>query len=111
MRIKPSQYAVALEALSREGLNVTEIVRNFLRLLKRRGELSSVKAVMKALEKQEQASALKQEVVAVTAVEPVAMLHRVDQNVLGGVRFRTDDALYDDTVLARFEALKKEVIP
>ncbi len=128
MRPTVSQYAAALEALSFEGtIGVKDISRNFLGFLKRRGESDKASLIVKQLEKRALEQSGKLMVAVVTAHElseemkkslmkkaeemfpgkSVMLSYEIDSTVIGGARFRTDETLYDATVLAELGALKK----
>lgn len=127
MRPTVSQYAEALEILSKEGMSVQELTRNFLGFLKRRGDSDKAVSVMEHLEKRVMVQAGVLSVTVVTAHEveaesklllvkqaerifpgkTVTLKYEVDATVIGGARFRADEALYDATVLAQLNALKE----
>lgn len=128
MRPTVSQYAEALEALSQEGtIAVSDIASNFLGFLRRRGGSDQAVAIIKQLEKREAEQSGKLQVTVVTARElseetkrlllekagsiftgkTIMFSYEIDSTVIGGVCFRTDETLYDATVLAELDALRE----
>lgn len=129
MRPTVSQYAEALETLSKEGMNTQELIKNFLSFLKRRGDADKAVAVMEQLEKRAmlQSGTLSVDVVTAHELEEgtkvllvkqaervfpgktVHLEYTVDASVIGGARFRAEETLYDATILAGLDALKKGI--
>lgn len=129
MRPTASQYAEALEALSEEGTSAEILAKNFLGFLKRRGESGKLAAVVAQLDKRGAARSGTLSVTVVTAHEAEAstralllkqatlmfpgvavnLQYQVDASIIGGVRFRAEEILYDATVLAELSALKKVI--
>lgn len=130
MRPTVSQYAEALESVSREGaIGTVDIAKNFFGFLKRRGESGKAASIVKELEKRGAEQSGKLAVMAVTAHQPtretaallsakaaalfpgksIELEHEIDRTVIGGVRFQTDEALYDATVAAELGALKRVI--
>lgn len=129
MRPTVSQYAEALESLSRDGMGVENITENFLGFLKRRGESAKGAAIVKELEKRaaEQSQTLSVTVVTARQLDEDARMllvkqaeqifpgkkvdlqYEVDALVIGGARFRAEETLYDVTVLAQLKALKEVI--
>ena len=127
MRPTVSQYAEALEILSKEGMSVQALTKNFLGFLKRRGESDKAVSVMEQLEKRamlqsgmipvtvitahevdkEAQSLLVQQAEQIFAGRSVNLEYQVDTAVIGGAQFRAEETLYDATVSARLSALKK----
>lgn len=130
MRPTVSQYAEALEVLSKEGMNVQDLARNFLGFLKRRGESDKATAVTEQLGKRSLSQSGILPVTVVTAHEldeatkqvlrtqagqifpdrTVELRYTVDTSVIGGVCFSTPETLYDATVATELGALKKVII-
>ena len=126
MRPTVSQYAEALESLSRDGMGVENIIENFLGFLKRRGESAKGVVIMKQLEKRAAEQSQGISVTVVSAHDPeeetkallmkkaevlfpgksIEARYEVDSSLLGGVRFQTEEMLYDATVSAELRALK-----
>jgi F0F1-type ATP synthase delta subunit len=124
-----SQYAEALEALSEEGTSAEIIARNFLGFLKRRGESDRLAAVVEQLDKRGAVQSGTLSVTIVTAHEPgaetkawlvkqaerifsgktIKVRYAIDDAVVGGARFQTDEILYDVTVGAELRALRKAI--
>ena len=130
MRPTVSQYAEALEVLSQEGsLDVSQLTKNVVGFLKRRGESDTLEVIVESLEKR---AALKENrlAVIVTAAheltaktkallmkkveglfpeKKIDFVYEMDTAVIGGVSFRTDEVLYDATVVSELAALKKTI--
>ena len=124
-----SQYATALLELSSEkgSLTASELTENFIHLLKRRGEKKRLGAVVAYLEKKERekkgeinVSVITAHVVTTQAKEKlekkaeklfpgkkVNLEYTVDENVIGGALFRTDETLYDVTLATELKELTK----
>jgi F0F1-type ATP synthase delta subunit len=129
MRPTLSQYALALEALSKEGVSPSVVAQNFLGLLARRGESKKLASITTLLEERDKKHRGVLAVTMVTASEVTpetsAMLkekaeqvfpgqiiefHRVvDRSVVGGVSFQTSEALYDATFAASLKELRRSV--
>ena len=129
MRPTVSQYAEALESLSKEGMNVQDLAKNFLGFLKRRGESDKATAVIEQLGKRALSQLGILPVTVVTAHElddatkqalrnqagqifpdkTVELRYTVDTSLIGGARFSTDETLYDATVATELSALKKVI--
>lgn len=131
MRPTVSQYAQVLKELTEEkSLSGDVLAKNFFVWLKRRGEEEEMPKIIEALEKMEAQDAGKISVTAVTAHPPtesikkflqtkaqelfpgktVLLEYALDPEVLGGVEFRTDETLYDATLRAELQALKKDLL-
>ncbi len=130
MRPTVSQYAEALEVLSKEGMNVQDLAKNFLGFLKRRGESDKATVVTEQLGKRSLSQSGILPVTVVTAHEldeatkqalrmqagqifsgkTVELRYTVDTSVIGGARFSTPETLYDATVATELGALKKVII-
>lgn len=130
MRPTISQYAQALDELSSAApAEARALGKNFVNLLKRRGETDKVGAVLASLERLEQerrgevavsvhsAHALNQEMEAVV-LKKIATLfpgktpvltYVVDPAVIGGVRLRSKEILYDATLSQELLSLKKAI--
>lgn len=129
MRPTVSQYALALEALSKEGMKVQDLAKNFLGFLKRRGESDKATAVIEQLGKRALSQLGILPVTVVTAHEldettkqalrvqagqifpqkTVELRYTVDTALIGGARFSTDETLYDATVATELSALKNVI--
>ena len=129
MRPTVSQYAEALEVLSKEGMNVQDLAKNFLGFLKRRGESDKATVVIEQLGKRSLSQLGILPVTVVTAHEldeamkqtlqaqagqifpdkKVELRYTVDTSVIGGARFSTPETLYDATVATELGALKKVI--
>ncbi len=129
MRPTVSQYAEALEVLSKEGMNVQDLAKNFLGFLKRRGESDKATVVIEQLGKRSLSQLGILPVTVVTAHEldeatkqtlqaqagqifpgkTVELRYTVDTSVIGGARFSTPETLYDATVVTELGALKKVI--
>lgn len=127
MRPTVSQYAEALEALVQEGNPVKGVSEQFLRFLRRRGESDRAVAIVQQLEKRAQERSDEMTVVVTTAHECLpevqALLvkkaeevfsckkiqphYQVLSEVIGGVRFRTEERLYDATIASELVSLRK----
>ena len=128
MRPTVSQYAQALEELSREAdPKAKDIAKNFSGFLKRRGESARLPAILGRLEQLAQVQGKRLDVTVVTAHPATAPLketleklaaktfpgyvlefhYEIDERVIGGARFRTEEALYDITLGAGLRELKK----
>ncbi|MFZ2984468.1 MAG: F0F1 ATP synthase subunit delta [Candidatus Moraniibacteriota bacterium] len=106
------------------------IARNFFGFLKRRGEEKKMNAILKQLEKMD---AVQDGRVAVTVVlahvadadtkarlssqasklfphKKVEIQYVMDPGVIGGAVFRTDEVLYDATLAAELNSLKKSLV-
>lgn len=128
MRPTVSQYAQALVELS-ETADVKVLVGNLFGFLKRRGETEKAVSI---LERLEYLAALKEKRVGVTTVtahEPTAetkrllmkkaemlfpgkqveLSYEIDESVIGGVRFRSEELSYDATVASELSSLKKTI--
>jgi F0F1-type ATP synthase delta subunit len=130
MRPTVSQYAEVLEVLSKEGMNVQDLAKNFLGFLKRRGESDKATVVIEQLGKRSLSQSGILPVTVVTAHEldeatkqalrtqagqifpgkTVELRYTVDTSVIGGARFSTPETLYDATVATELGALKKVII-
>lgn len=132
MRPTISQYARSLEELSRGAAaeSVTVIAKNFAGFLKRRGEEKKLPAILKHLEKIEAEKEGRVAVIATLAHEAdeatkkkllvqaeklfpkkkVELSYTIDADLIGGVVFRTDEALYDATILNEVSSLKKSLL-
>ncbi|MFZ2300087.1 MAG: F0F1 ATP synthase subunit delta [Candidatus Moraniibacteriota bacterium] len=132
MRPTVSQYAQALEELATHAMpkEVSAIIGNFIGLLKRRGEGQKLDAIVKRLEKIGSEKAGRITVLAVTAHEAtndvketlvvraqqlfprkkIDLRYSVDAGVIGGVRFLTDEVLYDATLGSETQALKHSLL-
>ena len=130
MRPTVSQYAQALEELSQTTPSEAKtLTKNLLGLLKRRGESEKAVLILDRLERMEAEKEKRVAVVAVTAHEPSAdvqallmkkattlfpgkkidMTYAVDKQVMSGVRFRSEELLYDATVASELSSLKKSI--
>lgn len=129
MRPTISQYAQSLEELTtgKTSVQVLEIAKNFSLFLKRRGESEKMKGIVKCLEQSEQKTSGHLTVTAVMASEPtkeiktllshqaeklfpgkkVTLEYAIDTSVIGGVLFRTNEAIYDATLSTELKSLKK----
>ncbi|MDO8566482.1 MAG: F0F1 ATP synthase subunit delta [Candidatus Moranbacteria bacterium] len=132
MRPTVSQYARSLEELSQgaTGEVVSVIAKNFAGFLRRRGEEKKLPAILKQLQKIE---AEKEGRIAVTAIlahsadeatkkklslraerlfpkKKVELSYTIDGEMIGGVVFRTDEVLYDATLLNEISLLKKSLL-
>ncbi len=130
MRPTVSQYAQALDELSSAALSEADALgKNFVNFLKRRGETDKIGAVLASLERLEQerrgevavsvhsAHALNQEMEAVV-LKKIATLfpgkkailsYEVDPTVIGGIRLRSKELLYDATIAQELLSLKKAI--
>lgn len=131
MRPTAIQYAKTLKTLSEEGgVDVTTLVGDFLSMLRRRGETKKLDGVLKCLENLEREE--KNEVVVTAALarevdedvkrsiasqaetlfpgKRVALEYAVDPSLIGGVRLRTDEMLYDASVRHQLGELKKTIV-
>lgn len=129
MRPTVSQYAQALVELSEGTADAKTLIGNLFGLLQRRGETEKAASI---LERLEYLAALKEQRVAVTAVtahEPtvetkellakkatalfpgkkVELSYETDSNVIGGVRFRSEELSYDATIASELASLKKTI--
>lgn len=126
MRPTLSQYAEALEVLSKEGTAPSVIAKNFFDLLVRRGEKEKYTSVVEMLETRWKKERGELVVTVVTASETtpqiqellkekarqifpgytVELRYVVDRRVVGGASFRTDESLYDATLASSLQELK-----
>lgn len=129
MRPTISQYARSLEELSRDATKeaVSDIAKNLMEFLKRRGEGKKLGAILKQLEKIEAEKEGRTRVTAILAHEAdqvtkkklslqaeklfpgkkVELSYMIDTALIGGVVFRTDEVLYDTTLVTELGELKK----
>jgi len=128
MRPTISQYATSLEELSL-GATAEEavlLVKIFFGLLKRRGEEKKIGAIFNHLEKindvkenrvvvrvalAHEADTATKEKLSLQAQrlfphKKVVLQYTIDTKVIGGVTFRTDELLYDATLLNKLKDLK-----
>lgn len=131
MRPTISQYAEALEALTRDvtAERAVDVARCFWRFLERRGEQEKADAIVRYLEKSEAQRDGRVVVSVVTAFEAteerkqkiagvtkrlfpekkIECRYAVDGTLIGGVLLCTDEMLYDATLTAQIKALKKNL--
>ncbi len=129
MRPTISQYAQALEELSQTTQDAKVLAKNLLSFLKRRGESEKGALILERLEQLERNKAKQVVVTAVTAHEvssetkklltkqaeglfpgkAIELVYQVDPSVIGGVRFHSEETLYDATVASEVSALKKAI--
>lgn len=127
MRPTVSQYAQALEELSRGASDAKALVQNLMSFLKRRGESEKLTSILDRLEWMEADKDNRVSVTAVTAREvspetkklltkqvealfpgkKIELSYAIDKQVIGGVRFRSKELLYDATVVSELSSLKK----
>ena len=127
-----SQYARALEELTESAgsAEMVKVVKNFLGLLRRRGEEKKIGAILHRLEKMEAEKKGQVSVIVVTVHETeketkqrlllqaerlfphkkVELQYVIDKDVIGGAVFRTDEVLYDATVAGTLKAMKKSLV-
>lgn len=132
MRPTVSQYAMSLEELSLGATQeeVALIAQNFFRLLKRRGDFKKRDAIVRYVEKINAEKAGEVTVTVVLAHEPdaetkenlvsqastifphkkVSLEYTIDKEMIGGAVFRTDEVLYDATLKAQVNNLKKSLL-
>jgi len=123
-----SQYARALEELTESAgsAEMVKVVKNFLGLLRRRGEEKKIGAILHRLEKMEAEKKGQVLVTVVTAHETekdtkhtllsrteklfpqkkVELQYVIDKDVIGGAVFRTEETLYDATISNELKKLK-----
>ena len=128
MRPTVTQYAQALEELSREtSVDATTLVANLVRSLKRAGKTAFLPEILATLVSREVTASGTIPVRVVTAFEAdqatkKQLLHRAEalfpgkkvvatfeteSDVIGGVRFETATTLYDATIATQLSSLKK----
>ena len=132
MRPTVSQYAQVLMELSegKEALTGAVIAKNFFEWLKQRGEEKKLPLIVERLEKMEMEKAEELSVTVVTAHEisketealllkkaqklfpgkKILLHHEIDESIIGGAEFRTDETLYDATIRAELDSLKKSLL-
>lgn len=132
MRPTVSQYAQALEELaeSEASEKAAVIAKNLFGFLKRRGEGKKIGAILKRLEKIEAEKKGRVAVTVVTAHEAskdskeklvakaqelfpgkqAELAYEIDAAVIGGVQFRTEEVLYDATLLSELKSLRAVLI-
>lgn len=130
MRPTVTQYAQALEELSREtSVDATTLVANLIRSLKRAGKAAFLPEILAMLVSREATASGIVPVRVVTAFEAdqatkKQLLHRAEalfpgkmvvatfetkSDVIGGVRFETATTLYDATIATQLSSLKKAI--
>lgn len=124
-----SQYAQALEELTRDMpvAEVSDITKNFIQFLRQRGEGTKLGTLIKLLEKRAAEKESRIEVTVILAHESdkeikeklfsqaeklfphkkVKLQYTVDDEMIGGALFRTDEVLYDTTVSSELNSFKK----
>ena len=128
MRPTSVQYAQALSELSSEA-KAEDIVTSFLTYLSRRGETKKLPSIVKELERMDEKKTGEIRVSVVTASELTAETKKtltekakrlfpqkkpklsftVDRSLLGGALFRTDETIFDATLLRELQSLKKAI--
>jgi F-type H+-transporting ATPase subunit delta len=127
MRPTALQYAQAIDELHTDGTEkVSAIAKNFFAFLKRRGEGEKAGAIVSCLEKMEAEKQGRVTTTVVTAHEvaegvkktllsraeklfptkKIELVYEVDESVIGGALFRTDEVLYDATLASELKSLK-----
>ena len=131
MRPSVSQYAQSLEELTHDATaqKIAETLQNFFGFLKRKGEMKKIKAILKQLENRAAEKSGRVTVKVVTAHEisqsvkdklktkaeklfpdkKILLEYAKDADVIGGVRFRTDEVLYDATIANELHVLKQSL--
>lgn len=132
MRPTVSQYARSLEELSLQATpeQAALISRNFWNFLKRRGETKKAREIIRQLERLEREKAGEIRVTVITAHEVmedsrqllygkakelfpgknIELEYERDEKVIGGAQFRTDEMLYDATVVSQLKSLRNLLI-
>lgn len=130
MRPTVSQYAQALTELMDSPVKGAELALNFIGWLKQRGETKKLPAIVEQLQKMEREKEGMLSVRAITAheiatetkeklAEQAAVLfpgkkielhHEINSDLIGGVELRTEEVLYDATLRAELETLKKVLL-
>jgi len=132
MRPTISQYATSLEELSSGATQETValIAKNFFRLLKRRGDWKKKDAIIKYVEKINAEKEGRVQVTVVSAHDPdnetkeklslhassifpekkVSLSYEIHTEMIGGALFHTDEVLYDATLRAQVNNLKKSLL-
>ncbi len=130
MRPTVTQYAQALEELSREtSVDATTLVANLVRSLKRAGKTAFLPEILATLVSREATASGIVPVRVVTAFEAdqatkKQLLHRAEalfpgkkvvatfetkSDVIGGVRFETATTLYDATIATELAQFQKKI--
>jgi F-type H+-transporting ATPase subunit delta len=125
-----TQYAQALEELSLgTSPSPLTLVKNLVRLLKRDGRSSLLPAILGALESREAEHSgvlavrivtahtadgtteklLRKKAKALFSGKKIVATFGVDPSVIGGVRFETEEAVYDATVATELAKLRKSI--
>ncbi len=131
MRPTVSQYAAALTELSTEDSAGKEsiIAKNFFAWLKRRGEDKKLPAIIAYLEKlnavkagtltvkatvahtlsEESKKHLMEKAQKLFPDKQITLHYVIDEKVIGGAKFSTEEILYDGTLANELAALKKSI--
>lgn len=127
-----SQYAQSLEELSlgKTGDEIVSLSRNFFALLRRRGESKKIPAIIHHLEAIQDEKEGRMNVTAVLAHtadgetkkkiileaqklfpgKNVTIEYRIDNTIIGGVRFYTEEFLYSATVVDALASLRQSFL-
>ncbi|NTV55418.1 MAG: F0F1 ATP synthase subunit delta [Candidatus Moranbacteria bacterium] len=129
MKITPTQYAKALVALSRDGGDASQIAASFLSFVKKRRGSKKLPEIVRAAEALSDEKDGRISLLAETAIEAddamrkdiaknaatlfpgkdVSLCYVVRPDIIGGVRFSSNDEVVDGSIRARLRAMKKQM--